>query len=724
MDRRRFLKVTAVTGAGAALASCGGGVENQIVRFIPDDDIVPGVATWKPSICPVCAAGCGLSVRVMDADVDVVRDGQKGVVRAAVAKKLEGRADHPVNQGRLCARGQAAIQITYHPDRIRHPLKRTGARGVGQFEEVSWDAAIGELTAQLDALRESGRPRALAFAGRRRTGRRDELVDLFLQRFGAGPATGSDVFDEAVLRRANALAFGREQLPTFDLANSRFVLSFGADFLGTWHSPVAQAVAYGQMRQGTAGVRGALAQVEARMSLTGASADWWIPARPGTEGAVALGLAHVILKEGLARAEAAGRAGTLVAGWTAGLVEWTPARVEAITGVPAARVEELARRFGRTRPAVAMVGGAALAHTNALSTAVAVNALNALVGSVGTPGGVHFTPVAAPRGTDRPRTIATLASEILAGSASPIEVLLLDEGNPVFTSPPAWRVKAALERVPFIASFGSFIDETSVLADLILPDHTFLEAWTDAAPEAGALAAAVDVAPPAMRPLHATRATGDVLLDVSRRLRKPLAPPLPWKTMEEMLAAPREAAAAARTSPAVAPARAAVEFSEARFDGSAADFPLHLLPYASIQFGDGSTAHLPWLQEMPDPMTSAMWSNWIEVNPVTAQRLGLASGDMVEVTSSQGSVRAPVVITPGIAPDVVAMPVGQGHETFTRYSSGRGSNPLAILAPLSEPETGALAWAATRVKLTRIAGGNGELILFAGSDEEHPHDHR
>jgi anaerobic selenocysteine-containing dehydrogenase len=127
---------------------------------------------------------------------------------------------------------------------------------------------------------------------------------------------------------------------------------------------------------------------------------------------------------------------------------------------------------------------------------------------------------------------------------------------------------------------------------------------------------------------------------------------------------------------------------------------------------------------MPDPMTSAMWSNWIEVNPATAATLGLGRGDLVEVTSSQGSVRAPVVITPGLAPDVVAMPVGQGHDTFTRYASGRGSNPLSILAPLAEPETGALAWAATRVRLTRVGDGHGELILFAGSDQEHPHDHR
>jgi anaerobic selenocysteine-containing dehydrogenase len=147
MDRRRFLKVTAATGASVALASCGH-PENQIVRFIPEDEFVSGVATWKPSICPLCPAGCGLHVRVMDADVDVVRGGERGVMRAAVAKKLEGLAAHPVNRGALCARGQAAIQITYHPDRLRHPMKRNGPRGSGQYQEISWEEALAELAAR------------------------------------------------------------------------------------------------------------------------------------------------------------------------------------------------------------------------------------------------------------------------------------------------------------------------------------------------------------------------------------------------------------------------------------------------------------------------------------------------------------------------------------------------------------------------------------------------
>jgi menaquinone reductase, molybdopterin-binding-like subunit len=148
-----------------------------------------------------------------------------------------------------------------------------------------------------------------------------------------------------------------------------------------------------------------------------------------------------------------------------------------------------------------------------------------------------------------------------------------------------------------------------------------------------------------------------------------------------------------------------------------------LLPYASQAFLDGSLAHLPWLQELPDVLSTAMWSSWVEINPKTADRLHIVEGDVVEVASQHGSLRAPALVSPGIAPDVIAMPVGQGHETFTRYASGRGANPIAILAPLVDEATGALAWAATRVRVAPVADGGKPLILCAGEKRERPHEH-
>lgn len=753
MDRRKFIKVTALTGASATLASCGN-PENHLIRFVPDEELTPGVATWKPSVCPLCNAGCGLLVRVMDGDAEVFREGQWGLVRMGLAKKLEGNPAHPVNQGKLCVRGQAAIQLTYHPDRITQPLKRSGDRGTGQYQPISWDDALAEVVGKLDALASGGKTQALGALSRPAPGRRQDLLATFLERFGARPLALFEVFSDAVLRRANDISFGTAQLPTYDLGRANYVIAFGADVLGAWNSPVAHTAAYGTMRQGRPGIRAKLVHVEPRVSVTGANADEFVPARPGTEGALALGLAHVIMAAGLRPAEAAGRAGAAIEGWSTGLAAFAPAEVEKITGVAAARIERLGKEFANRAPALALIGGAPLAQTNGLFQALAVNALTALVGGVGTPGGIHFTPRlgAAAAVTDS-------AAQLLGpAAATPLEVLLLDGANPVHGAPASWKVKDKLATIPYIVSFGSFLDDTSAHADLILPDHSFLESWVERVPESGATMGVTSVAGPAVRPLYQTRAMPDVLLELSRRLARPLDPAFTWQSFEEVLRdayqalpAPPAAADAPAVdvwakaqeqggwwqSPSVAPKPAAAAPSaasrpqpspatpsaSAAFDGAASDYPFHLLPYASQAFLDGSLAHLPWLQELPDPVTSAMWSNWIELNPVTAEALQLAQGDLVDVTSSQGTFRAPVVLMPGIAPDVVGAPVGQGHGTFTRYASERGSNPLGVVAPLTEPTTGAWAWAATRVKLTKAGGGDGSLILFAGEMREHPHEH-
>src|SRR4029077_4994139 len=247
MDRRDFIKLTAITGTSATLASCGN-PEHQLIRFVPDEDLSPGIAEWKPSVCPACAAGCAVNVRVMQADVDTTRNGQAGVVTMSVAKKLEGLAKDPISQGGLCASGQASIQITYHPDRVTQPMKRSGARGAGDFKPVSWDEAIGELVSLLAAIAADNQT-SLASATRPRRSRRAALLAEFAAKFGAPAPIVFDPMDDGVGRRANAISFRHEQPPTLARARLRFVISFGADLLGTWNSPVAQSTGYGAMRQ-------------------------------------------------------------------------------------------------------------------------------------------------------------------------------------------------------------------------------------------------------------------------------------------------------------------------------------------------------------------------------------------------------------------------------------------------------------------------------------------
>ncbi len=752
MERRDFIRISALTTGAAGLAGCGN-PDHQLIRFLPEENLIPGLAIWRPSVCPLCAAGCGVLARIMEGDAEVVRDGRVGLLKMGLVKKLEGNPAHPISRGKLCARGQAAVQITYHPDRIRHPLKRRGERGSGEFEPVSWEEALNLLAARLKQVLAED-PSGLAWLSRPLRGQRRVLVERFLSVAGAPAPIYFELFDESVLRRASLLSFGREQLPTYDLAAANYVLCLGADFLGTWNSPVAQSIGYGTMRQGRPGRRGKFVQVEPRVSQTGANADEWIAIRPGSEGALALGLAHVLLNEKLRPAAAAGAAGASLEGWQQGLPEWTPEAVESLTGVVAERIRRLARELATHRPAVVIAGGAALAQTNGLATALAVNALNALLGSTGEQGPLRFTPQIESPPTALHRSLRTLVGRILSRPTSPLKLLLLYDANPVFATPPAWQAAVALDRVPFIASFGSFLDDTSILADLVLPDHSFLESWADDVAESGTTNAVVSLAPPAMRPLHDTRAMPDVLLELSRMLGGRVSEALPWSSYDELLRArfgelaqqqggdPDEfwrqaqeqggwwSATPAMSSPTLPrlaetgkePARGVVRkfrYAPPQFDGAAEEYPFHFLPYVSQAFGDGSAAHLPWLQELPDVLTTVMWGTWVELNPQTAGQLGVEQGDLVEVASRHGTLRAPAVVSPGIAPDVIAMPVGQGHAHFTRFASSRGANPVAVLAPLEEPETGALAWAATRVKVRRA--GKGRLVLFSGGVSRFPH---
>lgn len=765
MERRDFLKISAAGSATAALEGCGN-PDHQLIRFIPEEDMLPGIATWKPSICTQCPAGCGLLVRVMQGEAEVIRHGQLGLIKMGLAKKLEGNPNHPINQGKLCPRGQTGLQVTYHPDRIRTPLQRTGPRGSGQFKEISWDDATKLLVSQLSPLYSDKQRSGLAFLTSPLRGQRAKIVASFADAFKYSRRFVFAFFDEAGVCAANATSFNQPSLPTVDLAQANYVLSFGADFLGTWNSPVAQSVGYGTMRKGRPGQRGKFVHVESRLSQTAANADEWIPCKPGSEGLFALSLAYVILHEKLRPSVAV----TTVDGWSQGLPDYAPEKTADETGVPTGTLTRIARELAANSPAVVLIGGTAAAQTNGVFNGIAVNALNALLGAVNKTGGLQFPepwkapqapvpppPIPFPPGIEVKLTTAaenvwssSVAIQLVANGAlldpDSSKVLLVYGANPLYAAHPDVHVREALEKVPFIASFDSFINETSAYADLVLPDHSPLESWLDDLPVSGGRMVA-SLAAPSMSPLHNTRAMPDVLLDVAQQLGGDLAKSLPWKTYDEALKASFTEIYKTQASKE---AKDADEFWQKvqdqggwwsadvklatlgapkypgpprkktlpQFDGDPSQFPFHLLPYASQLWYDGSLAHLPWMQEAPDPISSVMWGTWVEINTQTAAKLGIAQGDLIEVASQHGTLQAPAFPVPGITPDCVAMPVGQGHTNFTRYASNRGANPISILAPLTDSETGALAWAATRVKITRI--GKGKMVLFGDSLTETP----
>jgi anaerobic selenocysteine-containing dehydrogenase len=776
LTRRAFLQLAGASSAAAALYKLG--LERP--RFALSDSsalTLPVASRWTPTVCRICPAGCGIVARVIDGRV----------------VKIEGNPLHPNNQGKLCPKGQAGLQVLYDPDRVKHPLRRVGERGSGQWQPIPWDDALAEVADRLAQLRDSG-PEGLIFLHDGKRGPTSNLIARFCQAFGTPNEVRDSHHSADGPTLAHFLSQGWNEHAAYDWENTNYLLCFGGAFLEAWQPLVRQLRAYSRMRRGRPNVRAKIVQVESRASVTATKADEWIPARPGTEGALALGIAHVIVRDELYDHDFvaehtfgfddwADEAGQEHIGFrTLVLRDYPPEHVAEITDVPWPTIERIAWEFATSRPAVA--AGDVSGYSNALFSQWAIHALNALVGSIDAPGGVlrQRQPPLAPwpefdldevaaTGLNQPRldgasTAAfplaqdvspVLAARILQGQPYSTEVLFLYRANPLYRTPLTGVWAQALERAPFIISFSPYQDETSQYADLILPDSTFLEKWFYEVLEPSLGYPAVGLGQPVIEPLGDARNVGDVLIALAQAVGGPLGAALPWESFLEALQVrlrglfesdqglPLGAAegfsgfwdglrargvwytppyefgqwAEVLTTPSgrfefysqLLAAKLGIDgddeafmphYEPSRFAGQETDYPLHLHLFKTATYGERSGANVPWLQEIYGLHVQEMWTSWVEINPETAHELGISDGDVVWVESPAGRIKAKARLYAGIMPDVVAMPLGQGHTALGRWAQGRGANPNELLAEEYDRLSGELATQATRVKVRRI----------------------
>ncbi len=677
MDRRRFLTVLGVTGAGAAVVSgCSTGkIEKLVPYLVQSEDQVPGIPTWYASTCTECAAGCGLHVKT--------REGR--------AIKLEGNPDHPVNAGKLCAQGQSALQGLYNPGRIRGPMAR---QADGSFKEITWDEAIATLTQKLQGA--GGKLAVLSGAGR---GTFSDVLAAWTQAQG-GRVARYQPFSYEPIRAANLQVFGTAELPAYDFARARFILSFGADFLDGWLSPVEQQRGYAASHGYAEGQMAKHVMFAPRMSLTGMNADEWVALKPGSEAAVALAMANLILTE---RSRNPGDAN----GLRGMLAAWTPEKAQAESGVSAELIRRIAREFASAEPGLAVAGGIAAQHRGAIEVCAAVNLLNYVAGNVGQT--VRF-------GSDLDSGdgyAATLA--LLEGIAQGgVQVVIVHEANPAYGLPKSAGFEAAFKKAPFKVSTSLYLDETAQLCDLLLPNHHALERWDDARPRKGV----TGLLQPVMEPVFKTMATGDVLLKTAQKAGGALAQfnapsweahlKAQWLKTLGTDDAWRQAlqhgglfAEAPALPVKLAPGAQAVSYTAPAFDGEAGNDAFYFVPSTSVM-GDGRFANRPWLLELSDPVTKITWHSWIEVNPETAKRLDVQEGEILRLTSPHGSIEAPVYVYPGIHPEVLAVPLGLGHTSYGEFATGRGVNGLDLLD--GKETKGFLPYLSTRVTVTKTGG--------------------
>ena len=693
VKRRDFLKILGASGVAVGTVGCSPENAGKLIPYlVSPDETVPGVSTYYATTCRECAAACGILAET--------RDGR--------TIKLEGNPDHPLNRGAICARGQSALQALYNPDRLRTPMvKKNGA-----WQPIAWNDALTLVSQKLGDARSRNTAANAVFLNQHESGSFPDFVDQWLAAFGMKPHLSVDFEADQAALEANRRSYG-VSWPRLDFAAARLIVSFGADFLDGWGASVPQQLDFADARTRFE-TSPRFVYIGPRRSLTGLNADQWIACKPGGELAIAQALLGAV-----------GRgSGT------------TLAQAADASGVSADVLGALAKELAAAKPSLLISG---VRTGDALDVATTVAAINQAAGNVGK----TILPAEAVTAFDGISRYAELADAVERMRGGSVPVAFVRGMNPAYYLPASLKFNEAFAKVPFKVAFATQPDETVEQCDLVLPDLHSLESWGDAQPVKGTLS----LQQPAMDPVfRETRGAGDVMLALAQK-DPAAASKFPQKDYRSWVmghfaggpaafaaALPKAIASGSMPLRATAPAPALAKAPALSTAGG--DF--YLVTYPHPLFGDGRGANKPWLQELPDPVAKVVWSSWVEIHPETATRLGIERGDIVEVQTPAGSVKAPAYLYLGVRPDTIAMALGQGHRAaatipdwdplhqdatkniqwgYGRYARNVGVNPFDLVPAVADA-AGGFVWTATRASL-RKTGDSEVLPSTEGSARQH-----
>ncbi len=719
IDRRCFLSLGIGGAAGIALSPLpwkladDSAIWTQMWPWTP----VPadGEVTYVKSACTLCPGGCGISVRKV---------GNRAV-------KIEGIEGHPVNDGGICPLGLSGLQLLYGPTRVKSPLKRTGERGEGKWEKISWEEAITEVSKKLGDLRGKGESDSVACISGSDKGTVPALFKRFMSVFGSPNFMRMPSIQDSY-EIANNVSMGFIAQSGFDLEKADFVLSFGSGLIEGWGSPVRMIRANSSWRK--AGVK--VVQVEPRLSNTAAKSDKWIPVNPGTEYALALGLAHVIIRESLYRKDFV-QAGALgfIRFRDLILSSYSPESVEKITGVKKETIESLAADFAKSERPIAICGRGQGKAQSSLGELLAVQALNALAGNIGREGGVFAVNdpayIAWPAYQADETAAAGIKKERIDGAGSvkygfaksltnrfagavnsgaPVSLLFVLESNPLYSLPDTKAVKDAFKKIPFIVSFSSFMDDTALNSDIILPNHVYLERYEDVPATAGLSKPVVSLARPVVSPQFNTKHAGDVIILIAKEMGSPVADAFPWDDYQACLEGtagdkwkilneegfssdPAFTAQVVNTFPGKFDISGGIPdftilFASVSHEGDPKAYPLFLMPYDSFRIASGYIGDPPFVIKTVEDTVLKGKDILVEINPATAKANGLSAGSYATLKTPKGSARVKINLFEGIMPGLVAMPRGLGHTAYDNYLAGKGINVNELIGTVEDPASG------------------------------------
>jgi len=465
ISRRRFIKTGLACVAG--LVTSVGPVQrapgNKKAIGVSRSSLKPLHAI--PTTCEQCPAGCGIIAYL---------DGERLV-------QILGNPNHPNNQGGICAKGIAGINLVNDPERLLYPMKRIGPRGSGRWTKITWDEVYHTLGMRIKEMIINGRINELVVD----KGQDDPLLDLFIT-----AVESTHIIDRPSLKNLNRntafISMIGSPFLIEDVRRSRTILNFGANpyanhdqFIG-----IARRLVFAQVEKGAK-----LITFDVRMSETAAKSDAWYPIRAGTDGIVALAMAKVIVEKGLADKEFINhRTNYRLSMIKHHLSQYGPEVAERESDVRAADIERLAVEFATQKPSVAIIGGGVSEHENGSQSIRCIALLNWLVGNLEKKGGLFFARLP---GSYQPKAVylgdARLNSRnIVKGilelqeAKSGIDTYFAYLSNPAYADPDCKSTAHLLKNekmVPFLVVMDTHLTETAMMADLVLPAATYLEGW-------------------------------------------------------------------------------------------------------------------------------------------------------------------------------------------------------------------------------------------------------
>ena len=734
IDRRSFLAFVLGGAAGTALSPLPWKVTDDIAIWTQNWPWTPmperGEITYVDSTCTLCPGGCGITVR---------KAGERVI-------KIEGRQGHPVNDGGICALGSAGTQLLYGPTRVKSPMKNVN----GRWRTISWEDALGEVVEKLTDLRSKELAHTLAIISDTDRGTVAELFNRFLAAYGSPNFIRTPSIQDSY-ELSLYLTQGVRAMAGFDLSQSDFVLSFGSGVIEGWQSPVYMF----KSRSNLIANGGRMVQAEPRLSKTAAKSDEWVAVNPGTEGALALGIAYEIIKKKLYHQAFINNSASGFAAYEKKIIDgYPPEIVSKMTGLATGTIAELAKKFAESKKPLAICGRGQGGDPGSLQEFLAVQCLNALVGNLNRPGGLVAVPEpdyiswpdverdkVAARGSQHDRVdgagsgdyslarylLTRLPEVIGSGQESPIQALFVANSNPMYSLPDSQAVAKAFEKIPFVVSFSSVMDETAANADLILPNHLYLERYEDVAAASGFPKPIIGLVQPVVEPLFNTRHSGDVIIQIAKAMGSHIADAFAWESydacLEETLADIwdslteegywlDEAFSAPGWNQMFETESARFEFVNTEIDnlpgynpvkpeGDETHYPLVLIPYDSMRLNTGDVASPPFLVKAVEDTILQGNDVLVEVNPATARDLGLKQGGFATLATPKGDARVRVYLFEGIMPGVVGLVRGLGHTAFDRYLAGKGVNYNALSAAVEDAATGHNAAWGIRARLNR-----------------------